>query len=111
MTIAAVQAFLEQVTQDPSLQEELAIAMGAENDRTAVTALGQSKGFDFTSDELWQEIQARQAELETRQSGELSEEELEAIAGGETVLLSLATAASISFAASFAAGVKVKNKW
>jgi predicted ribosomally synthesized peptide with nif11-like leader len=84
MTIASVQAFLEQVTQDKSLQEKLATAMEAPNDRQAVTELARSQGFEFTPDELWQEIQNRQAEAQRKQQdGELSEEELEAVAGGK----------------------------
>jgi predicted ribosomally synthesized peptide with nif11-like leader len=86
MSIANVQSFLEQVTQNQSLQEELATAMEAENDRQAVTALGQSKGYDFTADELWQEIQKRQTEIQSnKDAGELSESDLETIAGGGVV--------------------------
>ena len=59
--------------------------MESENDREAVTALAKSKGYDFSSEELWAEIQKRQAELNQQQaSGELSDQELEAVAGGET---------------------------
>jgi hypothetical protein len=50
-----------------------------------VIALAKSKGYDFSSEELWAEIQKRQAEFNQQEaSGELSEEELEAVAGGGT---------------------------
>jgi predicted ribosomally synthesized peptide with nif11-like leader len=115
MSIASVQEFLGKVSDDQSLQEELAIAMGSENDREAVTALAQSKGYDFTSDELAQEIENRQAEAQERQAaGELSDEELEAVAGGEFVV-STGIAASIILAgglASVGVGIGVsKIKW
>lgn len=115
MSIAAVQDFLSKVSDDQALQEELAKAMGAENDREAVTALAHAKGFDFTSDELWQEIQARQSEAQERQAaGELTDEELEAVAGGE-FLVSTAVGASIVATAGLASvGVGIgisKIKW
>jgi predicted ribosomally synthesized peptide with nif11-like leader len=112
MTISHVQSFLEQVTKDTSLQEELATAMEAENDRQAVTDLAQSKGYEFSSDELCQEIQARQAELQ-RQQDELSEEELEAIAGGEVLLVASAVATSVTVAAMTAYSIvqATKVKW
>ena len=69
-------------------------ALESENDPEAVTALAKSKGYDFSSEELWAEIQKRQAELNQQEaSGELSDEELEAVAGGATpVLVPLTTA-------------------
>jgi hypothetical protein len=49
-----------------------------------VTALANSKGYDFSSDELWAGIQKRQAEFSQHEAaGELSDEELEAVAGGD----------------------------
>ena len=87
MEITKVEAFLNQIEADEALQAELVQALEAENDREAVTELANSKGYDFSSDELWAEIQKRQAELEQKQAaGELSDEELEAVAGGGTVI-------------------------
>jgi predicted ribosomally synthesized peptide with nif11-like leader len=82
MSIASVQEFLTAVSSDLSLQEELAMAMNAENDSEAVTALAQSKGYDFTADELSQEIASRQAAMPD--DSELTDDELEAVAGGGT---------------------------
>lgn len=85
MSAIAVQDFLTQVSEDQTLQGELAQALEAENDRQAVTELAKSKGYEFTSEELWAEIQQRQADFEQRrQAGELSDEELEEVAGGGT---------------------------
>jgi len=83
MATASVQEFLDQVGQDPALQGDLMKALDADNDRESVTALAQTKGYEFSSDELWAEVQNRQAALQA--SGELSEEDLEAVAGGVTL--------------------------
>jgi predicted ribosomally synthesized peptide with nif11-like leader len=78
-----VQEFLAKVEADQALQTQLAQALESDNDREAVTGLAKSKGYEFSSDELWAEIQKRQAEFSTREAaGELSDEELEAVAGG-----------------------------
>lgn len=83
MTTASVQDFLSKVSEDTALQSELAQALESENDAEAVTTLARSKGYEFSVDELQAEIQNRQAEITKRQeSGELSEDELEAVAGG-----------------------------
>lgn len=85
MSTQAVNQFLQKVTEDPQLQEELAKALEAENDRQAATDLAIKHGYQFTPDELWAEIQNRQSEFgQNQDSGELSEEELEAVAGGAT---------------------------
>jgi predicted ribosomally synthesized peptide with nif11-like leader len=61
----------------------LSKALESENDREAVTAPAKSKGYDFSSEELWAEIQKGQAELNQQEaSRELSDEELEAVASG-----------------------------
>ena len=88
MSAMAVQEFLDKVAEDPALQTDLAKAMEAENDRQAVTDLAKSKGYDFSAEELAAEVERRQQEVAQRQqAGELSDEELEAVAGGEVVLL------------------------
>ncbi|MGD1913914.1 MAG: Nif11-like leader peptide family natural product precursor [Rivularia sp. (in: cyanobacteria)] len=92
MSIDAVNQFLEKVAQDSKIQEELAQVMEAEDHRQAAVELGAKHGFEFTSEELMTEVEKRQqAAIE---SGQLSEEELEAVAGG-IVIESLASAAVI----------------
>jgi predicted ribosomally synthesized peptide with nif11-like leader len=83
MSIEAVQQFLQQVSEDTALQSRLSDAINSDNDRDAVTQLGNQQGYSFTSEELWAEVQRRQSEFQQRQeAGELSDEELEAVAGG-----------------------------
>ena len=85
MSIKKVEEFLNNVGEDEALQAELSQALeSSENEREAVTALANSKGYDFSSDELWAGIQQRQAEFSQHEAaGELSDEELEAVAGGD----------------------------
>ncbi|AFY58615.1 bacteriocin propeptide, TIGR03798 family/class IIb bacteriocin, lactobin A/cerein 7B family [Rivularia sp. PCC 7116] len=82
MSTQTVNQFFEKVSEDPELQQKLVKAIESENDRQAVTDLAAQEGFQFTSDELWEEIKNRQQAI--IDSGELSEEELEAVAGGAT---------------------------
>ena len=85
MSAVAVQEFLEKVNTDESLAQELVKALESENDRESVTELAVSKGYDISSEELWAEVKKRQDEFSQRQdAGELSDEELEAVAGGAT---------------------------
>jgi predicted ribosomally synthesized peptide with nif11-like leader len=115
MSNQKVEEFLTKVGEDPSLQTELSHALESDNDRQAVTDLAKSKGYEFSSDELWAEVQKRQAEFSTKQTaGELSEEDLEAVAGGATPI---AGAAIVTSAALFSTGYTIgkdigaKIKW
>ncbi len=90
MSAEAVNQFLDLASKNEQLAQEIAKAMEAENDRQAVTDLAVSKGYQFTSDELWAEIQKRQADFQKRQdAGQLTEEELEAVAGGATPIVAI----------------------
>jgi len=95
MSIEAVNQFLQKVTEDEKLQEELAQVLELEdNDRAAAVELGAKYGYEFTADEIGQEIQNRQSEFQIRkEAGELNDEELEAVAGGEAVIATAAIAA------------------
>jgi len=113
MSHTKVEDFLNKVGEDEALQAELSKALESENDREAVTALAKSKGYEFSSEELWAEIQKRQAEFNQKETaGELSDEELEAVAGGVTptvVITSITVAAGVG---GLTAGIGVsKIKW
>lgn len=113
MALATVGEFLDQIGTDTALQAELSQALEAENDREAVTAIARSRGYQFSSDELWQEVQSRQAEFQRRQeAGELSDEELEAVAGGITPTAVLG-AVSAAVSGGFLAGGMLSGyvKW
>ena len=109
MSTTAVQGFLAKVAEDPELQAEMTKAMDADNDRDAVTALANSKGYDFSTEELWAEVQTRQAAAAKREeAGELSDEELQAVAGGEVIV---ATALATAVGAGAAIASYLKTKW
>jgi predicted ribosomally synthesized peptide with nif11-like leader len=110
MSITKVEEFLNKVGEDAALQAELAKALEAENDRQAVTELANSKGYEFSSEELWAEIQKRQAEFEQNQAaaGELSDDELEAVAGGATPVVVGSVAIT---AACFSIAEGMSQKW
>jgi predicted ribosomally synthesized peptide with nif11-like leader len=102
-----VEDFLNQVGEDATLQAELGQALESENDREAVTALANSKGYEFSSEELWAEIQKRQAELaQSQATGELSDAELEAVAGGGTPLITLKLTVKVTVAVTVAKPIK-----
>jgi predicted ribosomally synthesized peptide with nif11-like leader len=88
MSLDAAHQFLQRAIEDRILQAELITVLQQEDDREAATQLGNQKGYDFTADELWVAVQARQRELNRileEEGLELSDEDLEAIAGGETL--------------------------
>jgi predicted ribosomally synthesized peptide with nif11-like leader len=105
MSIEAVNQFLQKVSKDTSLQEELALALKSENDCLAATDLAAKHGYMFAPEELSTEIKNRQSEVQQNTSSEeISEEELETVAGGITPI-----AAAI---AGGVAGVTAsKKKW
>jgi predicted ribosomally synthesized peptide with nif11-like leader len=116
MSITAVEEFLTHVGQDPALQTELTQALDADNDREAVTALAQSKGYSFSPDELWAEVQKRQADFKSdppTEDLELSDEELESVAGGELLVIAVLSAAGALASAGFAISRSIgdKIKW
>jgi predicted ribosomally synthesized peptide with nif11-like leader len=108
MSVEAVNQFLQKVTEDPQLQEELAKALEADNDRQAAADLAAKHGYQFTPDELWAEIQNRQSEFEQQSTGELSEDELEAVAGGFCTPI---IGAGIGAAGAITGAVINKAKW
>ena len=68
MSEEQLKAFLEKVQSDTSLQEKLKLAA----DANAVAAIAEEAGFNISADDL------------TKAQSELSEEELEGVAGGGT---------------------------
>lgn len=85
MSSEAVNQFLQKVSEDNELQQELAQTLQAEGGRTeATSALAAKYGYDFTPEELLVAIEQRESEFQQLQeAGELNEDELEAVAGGQ----------------------------
>lgn len=80
MSASAVQEFFAKVSEDPALQVDLTKVMQAENYCQIVTEIASAKGYVFSVDELLQVIDAWYIEMQ--KTGELDEEELEAVSGG-----------------------------
>jgi predicted ribosomally synthesized peptide with nif11-like leader len=92
MSQQAVIDFLAKVAEDEGLQQKFSdiIDQDKPKEEMAVDAanIGAEYGYEFTSSEILQEIQNRIDEYKTRESsGELTDEELEAVAGGGTPLV------------------------
>lgn len=84
MSKEAVKQFFAKISDDDNLQQELVSILQADiNHREETAKLAREYGFDITAEELSEEVKQRQEEFAQRQeSGELSEEELESVAGG-----------------------------
>ncbi|MGL5874044.1 MAG: Nif11-like leader peptide family natural product precursor [Xenococcaceae cyanobacterium] len=83
MSIEAVNQFMQKVSEDTSLQSELAKVSGSQTELQNIIDLGGKYGYEFTPEELSKEIQSRQSASQ-QSDGEISEKELEAVAGGIT---------------------------
>lgn len=105
MSIESVNEFLARVESDEQIQSELAQVIESADGEDATdldqkykdgaSDLGKKYGYNFTSEELWAEIKQRQDQFEQRQnSEELSDEELEAIAGGSVITVAVIGAVS-----------------
>lgn len=71
----SVEQFFQGVSQDPTLQQQLQSQENREGILNKAVELGQEKGYNFTLIEVEQWLQSR--------SQELSESELESVAGGK----------------------------
>ena len=79
MSTEAAAKFLEQLANDDSMKAELDQTRETRQDRIqAVVALGEIKGYEFTADDCATIVET----AKKVQDGELTEAELEAVAGG-----------------------------
>ncbi len=79
MSFESVNQFYQEVMQEPALLEKFQSAPDRESLVNLAVEVGQQKGYSFTLDEVEQALAAQNAASET---GELSDEQLEAVAGG-----------------------------
>jgi predicted ribosomally synthesized peptide with nif11-like leader len=101
MSAEAAVKFLDAIPENEELQQKLVkVLETAENDREESAKLANEYGYDVSPDELWAEVQKRQEIAKQRQeSGELTDEELEAVAGGEFVVAGIIITATLGGAA------------
>ena len=82
MSDGAVMEFLKKVDGDPDLREKLERALDDEGNAVAsFLATAEEEGFQFTADEFLEVVQSRTVGDER---AELSDDDLEAVAGGLT---------------------------
>ena len=81
MSIASLNQFQNEVMQDSALQEQFktAAATSPESLGELAVKLGSERGYSFTTSEVEQALAAQNAASE---AGELSDQQLDAVAGG-----------------------------
>ena len=83
MSTKSVKKFLDTIAQDDALRDELTRAVAARDDKTTAAAeVAARHGFNFEGEELKRIIDAAQG----TSTADLTEEELDAVAAGLTVL-------------------------
>ena len=78
MSKEAVEQMMQAASQDESLQQRLTEAVGFEE----VVQIGAEKGYQFTPEELQMVLAERGISVTETEGDELSDEALEAVAGG-----------------------------
>ena len=80
MSIDSVNQFYQEVMQEPALLQQFQAAPDQESLANMAVKVSQQKGYSFTVAEVEQALAAQSAASET---GELSDEQLETVAGGK----------------------------
>lgn len=85
MSIASVNQFYQVAMQDPALKQQFHTAAGSDQELLQMAVeQGQKYGYNFTTEEVAQAIAATQLPAETNGNIELSDQQLEAVAGGKS---------------------------
>ncbi|NJK66416.1 MAG: Nif11-like leader peptide family natural product precursor [Microcoleus sp. CSU_2_2] len=79
MSVKSVNQFYQEVMQEPALLEQFQSAPDRESLVNLAVEVGQQNGYSFTIDEVKQALAAQSA---ANEAGELSDQQLEAVAGG-----------------------------
>jgi predicted ribosomally synthesized peptide with nif11-like leader len=85
MSVASVNQFYQVAMQDPDLKQQFHTASASKSDQDILQMAveqGQKHGYSFTTEEVAQAIAATQLPAETDGNVELSDLQLEAVAGG-----------------------------
>ena len=79
MSVESIDQFYQEVMQEPALLQQFQSAPDRESLVNIAVEMSQQKGYSFTVAEVEQALAAQSAASET---GELSDQQLEAVAGG-----------------------------
>ncbi len=79
MSNATLARFYQEIVSDPALQQRFQSVNDRETIVNTAVQLCQEKGYNFTSEEVQEWLNARSTDVG---NGELKDEELEAVAGG-----------------------------
>jgi predicted ribosomally synthesized peptide with nif11-like leader len=79
MSVESVNQFYQQVIQEPALRQQFQAAPDRESLANLAVEVGQQKGYNFTAEEVKQALTAQSVISE---AGELSDQQLETVAGG-----------------------------
>jgi len=82
MSVLSVNQLYQEVMQEPALLEKFQSAPDQESLVNLAVEVGQQKGYSFTAEEVEQALVAQNA-ASASETGELSDEQLEAVAGGK----------------------------
>ena len=93
MSSATMNQFFQDLSEDATMQQQFQEATDRESLVNKVVELGKEKGYSFTPSEAeeWLESAAAYMQSQSDANGELNEEELEAVAGGFSPLVPIAT--------------------
>ncbi|HAA33512.1 MAG TPA: Nif11-like leader peptide family natural product precursor [Cyanobacteria bacterium UBA8553] len=80
MSVDSVNQFYQEVMQEPALLQQFQAAPDQESLANMAMKVSQQKGYSFTIDEVEQALAAQNTVSE---AGELSDEQLETVAGGK----------------------------
>jgi predicted ribosomally synthesized peptide with nif11-like leader len=80
MSKVSADQFYQQIVKDPELQQKFQTVVGRENTAALAVELGKEKGYNFTVEEAMESI--NEWYKPKSQEQELSDEQLEAVAGG-----------------------------
>ncbi len=86
MSVETVNQFYQAILQDPALKQQFRTAAESESDQELLQMAveqGQKHGYSFTTEEVAQAIATAQLPAETEGNVELSDHQLEAVAGGK----------------------------
>ena len=79
MSIESANQFYQEVMQEPAILQQFQSALDRESLANMAVEVGLQKGYSFTTSEVEQALAAQNAATKT---GELSDEQLEVVAGG-----------------------------